>query len=283
MPQTIPIHKKRIKTTVKSIVAIIAVSNISTASSAEISKVTSNSYLLNGPISHEDIYNFQIVQKKSNVYIDSPGGDENAAFQIAKQIRRKSINVTIYGSCSSACNLLFLAARNKVVLPYAYIGMHGLFWNSGSETLSNQCTKEDRNCSYFKTRSKRIAEKMSYFKKIGIKAEIFNFFQKNFAMHGKYAYFPLCDYDMNDEIKYTKISRATISNSCYLTWGEQNGENDVAFFIPDKEFFEKHGVTGISFFWFAKTEKQKKYIRKQYEADRIVFNDEMRSSRSNKY
>lgn len=282
MTQTIPTHKKCIKTTVKSIVAIIAASNISTASSAEISKVANNSFLLNGPISHEDISNFKIVQKKSNVYIDSPGGDENAAFQIAKQIREKNINVTIYGRCSSACNLLFLAARNKVVLPYAYIGMHGLFWNSGSETLSNQCTKENRNCSYFKMRSKRIAEKISYFKKIGVKAEIFSFFQKNFAMHGKYAYFPLCDYDMNDEIKYTKISRATISNSCYLTWGEQNGNNDVELFIPDKEFFNKHGVTGISYFWFAKTERQKNYIRKHYETGRVVFHDEMRSSGSNK-
>lgn len=63
MSQTIPINKKRIKITVKSIVAIIAASNISTASSAEISKVANNSFLLNGPISHEDISNFKIVQK----------------------------------------------------------------------------------------------------------------------------------------------------------------------------------------------------------------------------
>jgi len=90
--------------------------------------------VINGPIRRETQFEFvraiaDIPQQfwKEIVYVlNSPGGSPDAALYIAEAIRgTSSIVLTLSGSeCASACFLLLAAAKTKLLVADAFIGIH---------------------------------------------------------------------------------------------------------------------------------------------------------------
>lgn len=229
-------------------------------------------YLFTGEIIQEDVNSFIHLADNADIYIDSQGGDGTAAFEIAKIINEKNVTLTVFGSCSSACNYLFLASAKKIVLPYAFIGMHGLGWNAGAEILLKKCkNKKSANCNFFKSKKENVTERIAFFSKLGINIDFFTYFQKKYSPNGKYIQFKNCNYTIENEKSYTKKYRSTISNGCYLTWGTGQPGNDMELFIPDEEFMKKYGVQGIQYFWYPTDERSKKYIKKITNTTAIAF------------
>lgn len=229
-------------------------------------------YLFTGEIIQEDVNSFINLPDQADIYIDSQGGDGVAAFEIAKIIHKKNVTLIVFGSCSSACNYLFLASAKKIVLPYTFIGMHGLGWNAGAEVLLNRCkNKKSADCNFFRKKKEAIAERITFFSKLGISNNFFTYFQRKFSPNGKYVHFNKCNYKIENEKSYTKKYRSTISNGCYLTWGTGKPGNDMELFIPNSEFMKKHGVQGIQYFWYPNNEKSKEYIKKITKTSEIAF------------
>jgi hypothetical protein len=60
------------------------------------------------------------------VHLRSPGGTVAAAIEIAREIRKRNIDVVVDGRCASACaNYLFVAGRRKSVVGDGILLMHG--------------------------------------------------------------------------------------------------------------------------------------------------------------
>lgn len=82
---------------------------------------------LRGPLGSGSAVAFERVVNSSNatkVTLSSPGGRIHEALRIASLIRRKGLDTTVAGHCSSACTLVLLAGRTRTVLPSARVGFH---------------------------------------------------------------------------------------------------------------------------------------------------------------
>ena len=59
------------------------------------------------------------------LYIDSPGGDLEAALKLANFVREYDVRVVVAGRCFSACaHYVFSAARRKEGMPGSLVGIH---------------------------------------------------------------------------------------------------------------------------------------------------------------
>jgi len=80
-------------------------------------------------ITQENVETFITLLDGSNVktlILGSMGGDVNSAFKMGLAINQKGLKVILDGPCLSSCaNYLVPAASRLVVLPWAFIGMHG--------------------------------------------------------------------------------------------------------------------------------------------------------------
>lgn len=79
--------------------------------------------------------------------LDSPGGSVQAAFELSKVIDSQYVNTYVAprGRCISACAaIVFIAGREHIAVPGAYLGFHGCF-NAQTrriETLCNEAIAE---------------------------------------------------------------------------------------------------------------------------------------------
>ena len=79
--------------------------------------------------------------------LESPGGSVQSAFEISKVIDAHYINTYVApgGRCVSACAaIVFIAGREHVAVPGAYLGFHGCFnaQTKSIETLCNEAIAE---------------------------------------------------------------------------------------------------------------------------------------------
>lgn len=74
----------------------------------------------------------------SALLLNSPGGSLLEAREMARAIRELRIPVVVpeRAECASACFMLFAAARDKVAVPDARIGVHSASISGGNETVS---------------------------------------------------------------------------------------------------------------------------------------------------
>ena len=89
------------------------------------------SFSLIGPITRDASDSFRKVVATASpqvrwLVVDSPGGDVEAALDMANLMHAKGISIYVRGHCASSCaNYLFIAARSKVLGPNAIVGWHG--------------------------------------------------------------------------------------------------------------------------------------------------------------
>lgn len=75
--------------------------------------------------------------------LDSPGGSVQAAFELSKVIDSQYVNTYVVprGTCISACAaIVFIAGREHIAVPGAYLGFHGCF-NAQTRRIENLCNE----------------------------------------------------------------------------------------------------------------------------------------------
>lgn len=151
--------------------ALALTSLVTTATGLE--EISNKKYLYQGEISGDDITQFNHIKSKSVLHIDSIGGDEIAALQIARKIHRKEIDIVVYGRCQGACMMLFYAAKNKTVLPYAYLGLQREVKDNIGELSAELCRSSKDNTICKSSESHAVAKERSIFlEQLGIKTAL---------------------------------------------------------------------------------------------------------------
>jgi len=119
-----------------SIAIISAIMNVTTAFSADISKVAGKSgesdfILVTGEIRKGDDKEFKNIAFTSDraiVVLDSPGGLVAPALEIGKAIRLKGFATAVSDSvCTSACAIVWLAGESRLLSKKARIGFHAVY------------------------------------------------------------------------------------------------------------------------------------------------------------
>lgn len=60
--------------------------------------------------------------------LDSPGGRLAEAIKVSDLVRGRSLDTFVSDECSSACTLVFVAGRNRLVGQYGRLGFHGSYF-----------------------------------------------------------------------------------------------------------------------------------------------------------
>lgn len=82
----------------------------------------------NGNITVAGVERFksEISNGATTLVITSGGGDEIASLDMAEEIQRRDMTVVVRGYCMSGCaNAVFIAAKKRILLDGAVIGLHG--------------------------------------------------------------------------------------------------------------------------------------------------------------
>jgi len=83
----------------------------------------------------------------TTLVLDSPGGRVPAARGLARLVREGAIRTEVYGTCASACTLVFLAGETRVLHAGARLGFHGYRLISGPPLLDPE-EEQARDTAY---------------------------------------------------------------------------------------------------------------------------------------
>lgn len=181
------------------------------------------------------------------VYIDSQGGDGEAAIDMAEFIARHDLTLVVDGLCGSACaQVLFVAAKKKMVLPESVVLVHapavhvnygdGRGWVdvSESEAINNRQKIPD---AYYQRLLLTLEHDKKFYENHRIKGRLISSYETY-----------LKNRDMVRSANWKTFS--SIWNNCpeYGAWA------------LDRHQLASMGVTGMGDFWFPATEKEKKRI-----------------------
>ena len=79
------------------------------------------------------------------LHLNSPGGDVPEARDMFRDVRSRGLIVTVDKLCMSACTLVLLAGKERIIAPGAQIGFHR-FWGIGMTTAEmDVISQADRN------------------------------------------------------------------------------------------------------------------------------------------
>lgn len=74
--------------------------------------------------------------------LDSPGGRLAEAIKVSDLVRGRSLDTFVSDECSSACTLVFVAGRNRLVGQYGRLGFHGSYFPGMSATELQRANEE---------------------------------------------------------------------------------------------------------------------------------------------
>src|SRR4051812_13545041 len=60
----------------------------------------------------------------TDIALNSPGGNYQEGVRLASSIRNTGLNTVVFGTCASACFLMFAAGNSKAVFDGAKVGVH---------------------------------------------------------------------------------------------------------------------------------------------------------------
>jgi hypothetical protein len=94
----------------------------------QVTQIDALTWQLSGTINqgHFEEFSARLGSSARILVVNSGGGDTTETRKIARLIRERSLDIVVDGICASSCaNYLFIAARNKTVLPESLVAFHG--------------------------------------------------------------------------------------------------------------------------------------------------------------
>lgn len=179
------------------------------------------------------------------VYLHSPGGDIDAAIEIAALIRKRKLNVVVDGLCFSACaHYIFPAAVRKTVLPGSVVGIH-----QTSATIARQGPSvhaEDDAVMPMQTAAVRMLEE----------GRVSAYYQLLAQQLGERRFY--ADFGIDPTLNRIYTSYAARRDARRMAFGDPRFQDatcpNLRMWVLDKQQLISMGITGISAFWYPRSQ-----------------------------
>ncbi len=105
-------------------------------------RVNAETIYMVGPVQAQDYHRFMRVFNASVrrvVFTNSPGGDLDATYNVAEEIRMRKLETVVKGYCRSACALMFLGGvARRLADAKSYVAFHAGYGSNMGTTTPRQ-------------------------------------------------------------------------------------------------------------------------------------------------
>lgn len=175
--------------------------------------------------------------------IDSYGGENQSAMDMADVLRQRKMNMVVDGRCLSACaSFLFPAAASKTVLPGSVVAIHGATV-SYLDDDKIQFATESQAKDLFRS-SNRVKGREAYERVSARQAELYRQLGLNHDLDNSFA-------------RYLAHRKQVLGTDLITAQQHAPGCPPAQMWALDKAQLEASGVHGIGAFWTPSGDEQK--------------------------